>query len=59
MIKHITRIGASAILIVVGIAGIILPFIPGLLLIFLGIAVFLNKKPKVLFQEVKDKFNAK
>ncbi|TAN63219.1 hypothetical protein EPN16_00130 [bacterium] len=59
MIKHITRISTAIILVLAGIAGIVLPFIPGLLLIFLGVAVFLDKNPKALFQVIKGKLKAK
>lgn len=49
----------AVILMAAGLIGIFLPFIPGLLLIFLGAAVFLEKDPKVLFREIKDKLKAK
>lgn len=39
-------------MVVVGIAGIFLPIVPGILLIFLGIALILDRNPKVLFNEI-------
>lgn len=40
------------VLILIGIVGLVLPLIPGLLLIFMGVAVFLDRNPKVLFNEI-------
>lgn len=59
MIKHIARVSFAVILMMAGVIGILLPFIPGLLLIFLGTAVFLEKNPKVLFKEITGKLKAK
>ena len=59
MIKHIFRISFGIILIIIGIIGIFLPFIPGLLLILLGSAVILEKNPKVLFSEIAEKVKRK
>lgn len=59
MIKHIFRISFGVVLIIIGIIGIFLPFIPGLLLILLGSAVILEKNPKVLFSEIAEKVKRK
>lgn len=59
MIKHIFRISFGVVLIIIGIIGIFLPFIPGLLLILLGSAVIVEKNPKVLFSEIAEKVKRK
>lgn len=47
------------VLIIIGIIGIFLPLIPGILLIFLGISVMLEKNPKVFFREIAAKAKEK
>jgi len=59
MIKHVFRISFGVVLIIIGIIGIFLPFIPGLLLILLGTAVILEKNPRVLFSEIAEKVKRK
>lgn len=59
MIKHIFRLSFGIVLILIGIVGIFLPFIPGLLLILLGSAVIVEKNPKVLFSEISEKVKRK
>lgn len=59
MIKHIFRISFGVVLIIIGIIGIFLPFIPGLLLILLGSAVIVEKNPQVLFSEISEKVKRK
>lgn len=46
---------AAAGLILIGIVGLVLPLIPGALLIFIGVAVFLDRNPKILFNEIVTK----
>ncbi len=55
MIKHIFRITSAVILMIVGLAGLVLPLIPGLLLLFLGWALLIDRNPKVLFNELMAK----
>ncbi len=55
MIKHIFRITFGVILMIVGLAGLVLPLIPGLLLIFLGWALLIDRNPKALFNELMAK----
>jgi len=55
MIKHIFRISFAVILMIVGLAGLILPLIPGLLLLFLGWALLIDRNPKILFNELMAK----
>lgn len=52
MIKQIFRISFGVLLIIIGIAGIFLPVVPGLLLILAGCALAADKNPKVLFGEI-------
>ena len=52
MIRHIFRVSFGIVIIIIGIAGIFLPLIPGLLLILVGVALVVDKKPKVLWSEI-------
>ena len=55
MIKRIFRITFAVILMIIGLAGLVLPLIPGLLLLFLGWALLIDRNPKDLFNELMAK----
>ena len=55
MIKRIFRITFAVILMIIGLAGLVLPLIPGLLLLFLGWALLIDRNPKILFNELMAK----
>ena len=55
MLRRIFRITSGIVLIIIGIIGIFLPVIPGILLIFIGTALILEKSPKALFREIAAK----
>ena len=59
MIKHVVRISSAVILILIGIVGLVLPLVPGMVLIFLGVALILDRNPKILFKELLAKAKAK
>ena len=59
MIKHICRFSVAIILILVGIAGLILPLIPGILLIFCGVSLIVEKNPKVVLSDIMAKAKEK
>ena len=59
MIKHVFRISSAVILILIGIVGLVLPLGPGMVLIFLGVALILDRNPKILFKELLAKVKAK
>lgn len=52
MVNRIFRISSGIALIILGIAGVFLPIVPGVLLIFLGFALMLDRNPKALFSEI-------
>ncbi len=59
MLKRTVKIILGVLLIIAGIAGLVLPVIPGILLIFVGFAFIIDKNPKVLFKEVVAKAKGK
>lgn len=59
MVKRAVKIILGALLIIAGIAGLVLPVIPGVLLIFAGSAFIIDRNPKVLFNEVVAKAKEK
>lgn len=52
MLKRVAKISLGVFFIILGIAGLFLPVLPGILFIFIGAAFIMNKKPKLLFKEV-------
>lgn len=59
MIKYVFRISGAVIIILIGIVGLVLPIVPGMVLIFVGVALIMDKNPKILFKELLLKAKAK
>lgn len=52
MLRGALRIGLGVILIISGIAGVFLPVVPGILLIFIGMSLVLEKNAKVMLMDI-------
>ena len=55
MLKQAVKISLGVFFIILGIIGMILPVMPGVIFIFIGIAFILDRKPKVVFRAVMAK----
>lgn len=63
MLKRAFKISIGVVFIIVGIAGLFLPVLPGILPIFIGVAFIMDKNPKLLFKDIvtraKERYNKK